>query len=369
MGITRMSFPLVLSLTLVATPVHSNPMPKYSISTLDEKNESETSGLGRGPKIEVFKDILYVAGIRFSRLYIRYVKLQDKSQKFKVVDLDSGSKHKDRLIALLDFQVAEFENNRYFFVSTLRNQESNGGCEYVYLDIFLFEPDQKLTKKTGQTLSDCIMKSNPLLSGGGLTYQPAKRSILVGVGDFGQSHDVISNSTSLTRIFQISIARNWKLKRKAFSRGHRNPLDLVTTKGGKAWMVETGPKGGDELNSLVSGQHYGWPIVSLGQTYGSASDYLVPRKVGDHSGFQSPEYAWQEGHTPSSISTSSATPSCLYVGFLTSMTIEFLCNKSGKVTVQWRILIGERVRDVAEISGTALIVSTDTGKVLKVVVE
>jgi glucose/arabinose dehydrogenase len=344
-------------------------MPSSSISQLTEKNDFETSGLGRGPKIEVFKDRLYITGIKSSRLYIRYTSLQEKSQKFKIVEVDSGSNYKDRLIAILDFQVAEFENNRYFFVSTLMNQESNGVCDYVYLHIFLFESDQKLTQKIGQTLSDCVMTSNPLLSGGGLTLQTDKRSILIGVGDFGQSHDVISKSTSLTKIFQISITRNWKLKKKVFSRGHRNPLDLVTTKGGRAWMVETGPKGGDELNSLVLGRHYGWPIVSLGQTYGSASDYLVPRKVGDHSGFQSPKYAWKEGHTPSSISMSSATPSCLYVGFLTSMSIEFLCNKNGEVNVQWRILIGERVRDVAEISGKALIVSTDEGKVLKVVVE
>lgn len=46
--------------------------------------------------------------------------------------------------------------------------------------------------------------------------------------------------------------------------GNRNPQGLafhpVT---GDLWEVEQGPRGGDELNRLVGGHNYGWPLVSL----------------------------------------------------------------------------------------------------------
>lgn len=53
-----------------------------------------------------------------------------------------------------------------------------------------------------------------------------------------------------------------------FTLGHRNTLGLarhpVT---GAIWQVEMGPNGGDEVNVLVPGGNYGWPLVSLGRAY------------------------------------------------------------------------------------------------------
>lgn len=53
-----------------------------------------------------------------------------------------------------------------------------------------------------------------------------------------------------------------------WSYGHRNPqglfYDLET---GILWEHEHGPRGGDELNVIVKGENYGWPIVSYGINY------------------------------------------------------------------------------------------------------
>ena len=50
--------------------------------------------------------------------------------------------------------------------------------------------------------------------------------------------------------------------------GHRNPqgmaLNPVT---GKIFQAEHGPRGGDELNLLIKGRNYGWPVVSYGMNY------------------------------------------------------------------------------------------------------
>ncbi len=50
--------------------------------------------------------------------------------------------------------------------------------------------------------------------------------------------------------------------------GQRNPLGLAFDGSGRLWVVEMGPAGGDELNLIVRGENYGYPIVSNGDHYG-----------------------------------------------------------------------------------------------------
>ncbi len=53
-----------------------------------------------------------------------------------------------------------------------------------------------------------------------------------------------------------------------FTLGHRTTLGLaVHPKTLEIWQSENGPNGGDEINVLVAGGNYGWPLVSLGRTY------------------------------------------------------------------------------------------------------
>lgn len=53
-----------------------------------------------------------------------------------------------------------------------------------------------------------------------------------------------------------------------WSLGHRNPLGLAFDPSGQLWNVEMAPQGGDELNRVVRGANYGWPVVSNGVNYG-----------------------------------------------------------------------------------------------------
>jgi glucose/arabinose dehydrogenase len=53
-----------------------------------------------------------------------------------------------------------------------------------------------------------------------------------------------------------------------FSMGHRTFLRMAQHPlTGAIWQIENGPNGGDEVNILVPGGNYGWPLVSLGRTY------------------------------------------------------------------------------------------------------
>lgn len=53
-----------------------------------------------------------------------------------------------------------------------------------------------------------------------------------------------------------------------FTMGHRNMLGLtVQPDTGAIWESENGPNGGDEVNILLPGKNYGWPLVSAGRFY------------------------------------------------------------------------------------------------------
>jgi glucose/arabinose dehydrogenase len=57
-------------------------------------------------------------------------------------------------------------------------------------------------------------------------------------------------------------------KPEIFSLGHRNQLGLaIQPETGAVFSNENGPNGGDEINLILPGRNYGWPIVSLGRDY------------------------------------------------------------------------------------------------------
>jgi glucose/arabinose dehydrogenase len=60
-----------------------------------------------------------------------------------------------------------------------------------------------------------------------------------------------------------------------WSLGHRNPLGFAFDLEGQLWVIEMGPAGGDELNRIVRGGNYGYPVVSNG-------DHYDGREIPDH---------------------------------------------------------------------------------------
>lgn len=84
---------------------------------------------------------------------------------------------------------------------------------------------------------------------------------------------------------------------ETWSLGHRNPYGLAFAPDGRLWETEMGPRGGDELNLIVAGKNYGWPLVSQGKNYNG-----VP--IPPHSSrpdFVPPKLYWVPSISPTSL--------------------------------------------------------------------
>jgi aldose sugar dehydrogenase len=127
-----------------------------------------------------------------------------------------------------------------------------------------------------------------------------------------------------------------------WSYGHRNPQGAAlhpTT--GELWVSEHGPQGGDEINLVLAGKNYGWPIISYGQEYGTTN------QVGEGTskpGMEQPVSFWitRDGSAYTGGAKSSMAPSGL--AFYTGDKIpEYQGNMfSGALagTALWRVVLG-----------------------------
>lgn len=76
-----------------------------------------------------------------------------------------------------------------------------------------------------------------------------------------------------------------------FSIGHRNQQGLAIDGQGRVWSTEHGPEGGDELNLIVEGGNYGWPLASYGAEYGT-DNWPFAVNATNHGEYREPAHAF-----------------------------------------------------------------------------
>jgi glucose/arabinose dehydrogenase len=139
-----------------------------------------------------------------------------------------------------------------------------------------------------------------------------------------------------------------------FTIGNRNGYGLdFHPETGELWQLEIGPMGGDEINILVPGGNYGWPLVSMGRNY---SGTLVSEQPWYREGMINPRVFWVPAISPSSIHfyTGEAFPQwqgSLFVTALSGQHVERLTfGQSGQAEARQEFLgeMGVRFRDVEQ---------------------
>lgn len=162
-----------------------------------------------------------------------------------------------------------------------------------------------------------------------------------------------------------------------WSIGHRNPQGAAihpTT--GELWITEHGPQGGDELNRIVPGRNYGWPIRSYGCPYGSTP---ADSSCWVGGGIHAPTYVEPVTYwVPYSIAPAGLTfytgdkfPEWQGQALLGALagTALWRVELNGSTVVQREELfksLGERIRCVRQGPDGWLYLLTDSGKLLRV---
>jgi aldose sugar dehydrogenase len=148
-----------------------------------------------------------------------------------------------------------------------------------------------------------------------------------------------------------------------WSLGHRNVQAAAFDASGNLWVVEHGTQGGDELNRIVKGANYGWPVQAYGEEYAGVP---IAGAATTHEGMQAPVYYWDPVIAPSGAEfhDGKAFPNwrgSLFIGALKETRLVRLELREGRVVGEEHLLAdrGQRIRDVREGPDGALYIVTD----------
>jgi glucose/arabinose dehydrogenase len=150
-----------------------------------------------------------------------------------------------------------------------------------------------------------------------------------------------------------------------FTYGHRNGYGLsFHPVSGELWQAEIGPMGGDEVNILIAGHNYGWPLVSTGRNYTGS---LVSEEPWARPGMDNPRIHWVPSISPSSILfyTGDKMPQWqnnLFVGAMTTRQLQRIAFEQPSQAERRTPLLTElniRVRDIAQSPDGYIYVATE----------
>ena len=204
-----------------------------------------------------------------------------------------------------------YTKNKLIYVSYI-NSDNRGKTRYATVIRGTLERTDKPQLKNIET----IWKQTPARSGKGhfshrivfgLDGTEHARKIFITSGDRQEQTPAQQWDMALGKIIRLNedgtiptdnpFQDKGDLAKTFWTIGHRNALGIAFAKNGQLWAHEMGPRHGDELNLIVAGENYGWPIVSEGNHYSGA-------KIPTHDTrpeFMAPKLHWVPTVAPSGL--------------------------------------------------------------------
>ena len=160
------------------------------------------------------------------------------------------------------------------------------------------------------------------------------------------------------------------VKAEIYSYGHRNVQGLAFDPKIKTiWASEHGPLGGDEINRIIAGENYGWPLATYGRDYRSGKRFTPHKTL---SGMRPPVLVWSTTRAPSGLafytgSKFSKWQGSIFAGSLRGQRIDRIVVEDDKVKFEESYPVGDRIRLISQGPDEYLYLLTDSGdgKLLK----
>lgn len=257
-------------------------------------------------------------------------------------------------------------------VTTLARAKLKGNRLVEFKDLLVTQSVSDTSRHFGSRIAFNIDKENP-----------EKSTLFFTVGDRGvrpNGQDLSNHAGTVIRLYLDGtvpednplVGRKGALP-EIWSYGHRNPQGIVFDgKTNRLWLIEHGPRGGDEINLIKRGANYGWPIVSHGK------EYWGPFAVGEGTekpGMESPKKVYIPSIAPGSLLLYSGNVFPQWQGDLFSGALKLthlnriFLNKQGSVVGEERLLEekAERIRALQQSTEGWIYLSTDSGNIYRLV--
>ncbi len=226
-----------------------------------------------------------------------------------------------------------------------------------------------------------LWRQDPKVSGdghfGGRLVMTRSYELYVTAGERQKFTPAQATDQTLGKVLRLTLAGapkpgnpfigNSAYKPEIWTLGHRNPYGLAFDPAtGNLWEHEMGPEGGDELNVIVRGRNYGWPVKSNGSNYGGGD--IPDHAAGD--GFEAPKKFWNPSISPAGmiVYTGDLFPAWkghILMGALSGEALYNITISGTAATAETHYDMNDRIREVQQGPDGAVWLLTDSGKLLK----
>ena len=316
--------------------------------------------------IEVYEDNLILASYSGEFYRANILDLKKKNiNKISEKIISNNLKKDNEKFAINDILVID---DKIFVIKSNEHNIKNNNCGK--LEIYYSSIDTILNFNHFKTLDGC--SGLGLFAGGMQKYNfNNKPGILISTVSSG-NNKTKSASQNDNSIFGKMIFVDLDTKEVTrISKGHRNPQGLAV-KDNIILSTEHGPKGGDEINKIIYGKNYGWPISSYGLPYKNEKNIKF-NKSHEDKGFEEPVYVFLSAV---GISELIFLPNSFHADWKDNVIVSSLNGRSifrikfsdknfDKVIYIEKIFIGERIRDIkySEYQNLIFLALEDTGVV------
>jgi glucose/arabinose dehydrogenase len=274
----------------------------------------------------------------------------------------------------------DYATNQFVYLSFAKGTEKDNATTLIrakfdgktlseVTQIFESNPHKKGTNHFGARILFLSDKTLLLSLGEGFSYKDEAQNLM---SDFGKIMHLRDDGVPIDdHQFSTSNDQNVKSHKGIFSYGHRNPQGLAFDKATNTiYENEHGPRGGDEINVLVTGKNYGWPKITYGVDY---TGLPISDKVA-MDGMEQPLLYWVPSIAPSGMTFYDKDlfadwKGDLLVSALAGEQLRRVKLKAGKVLNQETFLteLKTRFRNITTAPDGSIWVLTDEpeGKVLK----
>lgn len=202
-------------------------------------------------------------------------------------------------------------------------------------------------------------------AGSMIQYDEDHLLVTVGTFSIGMDQHLLTAAEDDNPFGKIILLHKETGEHSVYASGVRNSQGLLRTADGTIWATDHGPQGGDELNLIKRGYHYGWPYVSYGIQYGN-EPWQLSGEQGRHDSYEKPVFVWMEAIAPTSLieingSKFSDWQGDLLIASLTGRSLHRVRIEENRAIYNEVIHLGYRIRDIAQLPDERILLLTDEG--------